>query len=163
MQPNLIRESPTMSKSDDIPDLEDAIEQLAEFFGFNAHYDFKVDGERYRITYRQFLPPDVERAIQAADKSLEDCDRTEIILPNGRKAKGPGYAIPYQRNGEILPDQRDALRLIAMWGEEKYRKFEAYCNRIGSGSSELLTAVWAKMDAEYEKWRSTGSKSSDRD
>jgi len=146
-----------MSK-DDIPDLEDAIEQLAEYFGFKAHYDFKVKGETYRITYRQFLTAEVEHKLQAAEKSLEDCDRVEIVLPNGKKSTGLRYMSPLRRGGEILPDGRDALRLIAMWGEEKYRKFEA-----AGGPPEMLTTVWAKQESEYEKWRKTGSKSSDSD
>lgn len=143
-----------MSDIDDIPDLEDAIEQLAEFFGFRAHHDFKVGGEVYRITYRQFLPAEVERKLQEVDKSLEDCDRAEIELADGKKVKAPGYAIPLRRKGKILPDTQEALRLIAMWGEEKYRKFEA-----AGGPPGILTAVWAKQEAEYEKWREAGSKS----
>lgn len=141
--------------TDNIPDLEDAIEQLAEFFGFKAHHDFKVAGEVYRITYRQFLPADVERKLQEVDKSLEDCDRAEVELANGKKVQS-GFKLPLRRKGKLLPDSREALRLIAMWGEDKYRKFEA-----AGGPPDMLTVVWAKQDAEYEKWRSTGSKSSD--
>ncbi len=147
-----------MSDDTDIPDLNAAIEQLAEFFGFKAHHDFKVDGEVYRITYRQFLPADVERRLQEVDKSLEDCDRAEIELADGKKVKAPGYAIPLRRKGKLLPDSRDALRLIAMWGEDKYRRFEK-----AGGPPDMLTVVWAKQDAEYERWRSTGSKSSTSD
>jgi len=139
---------------DDIPDLEDAIEQLAEFFGFKAHHDFKVGGEVYRITYRQFLPSDIERKLQEADKSLEDCDRAELELADGTKVKTPSYMIPLRRKGKLLPDSRDALRLIAMWGEEKYRKFEA-----AGGPPDMLSIVWAKQDTEYERWKSAGSKS----
>lgn len=142
----------------DAPDLSAAIEQLAEYFGFDAHYDFTVGGEPYRITYRQFLPADVERRLQEAEKSLEDCDRAEIVLPNGRKAKSPGFAVPLRRGGKLLDDSRDALRLIAMWGEDKYRRFEA-----AGGPPDILTAVWAKQDAQYEGWRKTGSKSADSD
>lgn len=144
-----------MSDVDDIPDLEDAIQQLAEFFGFKAHHDFKIGDEVYRITYRQFLPADVERKLQEVDKALEDCDRAEIELADGKKVKAPGYAIPLRRKGKLLPDSRDAMRLIAMWGEDKYRRFEK-----AGGPPDMLTVVWAKQDAEYEKWRSTGSKSS---
>lgn len=143
-----------MSDDIDIPDLEDAIEQLAEFFGFTAHQDFKVGGEVYRITYRQFLPADVERKLQEVDKSLEDCDHAEMETSDGTKVKMPGYAIPLRRKGKLLPDSRDAMRLIAMWGEEKYRRFEK-----AGGPPDMLTVVWAKQDAEYEKWRATGSKS----
>ncbi len=147
-----------MSKSDDIPDLDDAIEQLAEFFGFNAHYDFKVKGETFRITYRQFLTADVERKLQQVDKDLEDCDRAEVMLANGKKVEGLRYQTPLRRGGELLADSKDALRLIAIWGEEKYRKFEA-----AGGPPEMLTTVWAKQESEYEKWRKTGSKSADSD
>lgn len=138
----------------DIPDLDAAIEQLAEFFGFNAHYDFTVGGQLYRITYRQFLPVDIVRRIEEAEKSLEDCDLAEVTLPNGKTVKGPGYATPLRRNGELMPDSRDALRLIAMWGEERYRAFEA-----AGGPPEMLTVVWAKQDAQYDAWRRTASKS----
>lgn len=138
---------------ENLPDLSDAIEQLAEFFGFQAHYDFKVGGEKYRITYRQFLPTDVERKLQEAEKSIEDCDRAEVLI-NGKKVKSPAPAIPLRRNGVLLADSLDALRLIAMWGEDKYRVFEK-----AGGPPDMLTAVWAKQDAQYEKWRSTGSKS----
>ena len=142
----------------DTPDLEHAIEQLAEYFGFQAHYDFTVGGEPYRITYRQFLPTEVERKLQEVDQSLEDCDRAEVVLPNGKKIKGTAFAIPLRRNGKLLPDSRDALRLIAMWGEEKYRKFEA-----AGGPPDMLTIVWARQDAQYEEWRRAGSKSAPRD
>jgi len=142
----------------DTPDLEHAIEQLAEYFGFQAHYDFTVGGEPYRITYRQFLPTEVERKLQEVDQSLEDCDRAEVVLPNGKKIKGTAFAIPLRRNGKLLPDSRDALRLIAMWGEEKYRKFED-----AGGPPDMLTIVWAKQDAQYEEWRRAGSKSAPRD
>lgn len=147
-----------MPDIDDIPDLEDAIEQLAEFFGFKAHHDFKVGGEVYRITQRQFLSADVERKLQQVDRDLEDCDRAEILLPSGKKAKGMAPALPLRRNGELLKDSRDALRLIALWGEDKYRKFEA-----AGGPPEMLSIVWAKMDAEYERWKSAGSKSASSD
>jgi hypothetical protein len=142
--------------NDDIPDIADAIEQIAEFFGFKAHHQFTVNGEQYCITYRQFLPVDVERKLQEADKSLEDCDRVMVDLPDGKKVKGSGYLLPLRRKGELLADSRDALRLIAMWGEEKYRRFEA-----AGGPPEILTAIWAKQEAEYEKWRRAGSKSTD--
>jgi len=144
--------------ADELPELQAAIAQLAEYFGFDANYDFAVDGEPYRITYRQFLPVDVERKLQEVEKSLEDCDRTEVELPNGKKVKGTDYAIPLRRNGKLLPDSRDALRLIAMWGEEKYRKFEA-----AGGPPDMLTVVWAKQNWQYEEWRRAGSKSASRD
>lgn len=143
----------------DAPDLSAAIEQLAEFFGFDAHYDFTVDGEPFRITYRQFLSPEIEHKLQEAEKSLEDCDKVEITLPDGKKVKGQSYAIPLRRKGVLLKDSQDAQRLIAIWGEEKYRRFEAHCNKTGIGSPEILTAVWAKQDAEYERWRDAASKS----
>lgn len=138
----------------DLPDLDAAIRQLAESFGFEAHYDFAVDGEPYRITYRQFLPADIERKLQEIDKSLEDCDPAEVKLPNGKTVKGSAPAIPLRRKGELLRDSRDAQRLIVMWGEEKFRRFEA-----AGGPPDMLTAVWAKMDADYDRWRKTGSKS----
>ena len=134
--------------SNDVPDLEAAIQQLAEFFGFQAHYDFTVGGELYRITYRQFLPAEVERRLQEAEKSVEDCDRAEITLPNGKTVTGTTPAIPLRRNGELLPDGRDALRLIALWGEEKYRAFET-----AGGPPDMLSVVWAKQDEEYAAWR----------
>lgn len=144
--------------SDDLPDLDTAIEQLAEFFGFQAHYDFTVGGEPYRITYRQFLPAEVERKLQEVDQSLEDCDRAEVTLPNGKKVKGTAFEIPLRRDGKLLPDSRDALRLIAMWGEDRFRKFEA-----AGGPPDMLTIVWARQDAQFEEWRRAGSKSAARD
>ena len=141
----------------ELPDLSAAIEQLAEFFGFDAHYDFAVDGEPYRITYRQFLPSETERKLQEVDKALEDCDRVEVTLPNGKAVTGPSPAIPLRVKGVLLKDSRDAQRLIAMWGEEKFRAFES-----AGGPPDMLTAVWAKMDSDYERWRTTGSKSPDR-
>ena len=143
-----------MPESTELPDLEHAIAQLAEFFGFDAHYDFTVGGEPYRITYRQFLPVDVEKRLQEVEKSLEDCDRAEVTLPNGTTVKSANYAIPLRRKGKLLPDSHDALRLIAMWGEEKYRKFEA-----AGGPPDMLTVVWAKQNSQYEEWRRAGSKS----
>lgn len=140
--------------SDELPNLETAIAQLGEFFGFQAHYDFTVGDDVYRITYRQFLPAETERKLQEVEKSLEDCDRAEITLPNGKKVTGTAYAIPLRRKGELLPDGRDALRLIAMWGEERYRAFEK-----AGGPPDMLTIVWAKQDAQYEEWRRSGSKS----
>ena len=143
-----------MAESTELPDLESAIEQLAEFFGFDAHYSFTVGGEPYKITYRQFLPVDVERRLREVEKDLEDCDRAEVTLPNGKKVKGTNYAIPLRRNGELLPDSHDAMRLIAMWGEDKYRKFET-----AGGPPDMLTVVWAKQNSQYEEWRRAGSKS----
>lgn len=139
---------------DTIPDLSAAIEQLSEFFGFNAHYDFKVGDETYRITYRQFLPVEVERKLQEVEKSLEDCDRIELELPNGTKVQGASYAMPLRRKGKLLKDSKNSLMLIALWGEERYRKFEA-----AGGPPDMLQVVWAKQDAQYERWRETGSKS----
>ena len=134
------------------PDLSAAIEQLAEYFGFQAHYDFTVDGKPYRITYRQFLPADVEHKLQRVDVDLEDCDRAKMTLPSGKSVESPNPAIPLRRNGELLRDGRDALRLIAMWGEERYRAFEA-----AGGPPDMLTVVWAKQDAEYDAWRKSKS------
>lgn len=145
--------------SSEMPDLSVAIEQLAEFFGFDAHYDFTVDGEPYRITYRQFVSPEIELKLQEVEKSLEDCDRVEIVLPDGKKVKGNSYVFPLRRKGALLRDGKNAQLLIAMWGEEKYRRFEAHCNKTGIGSPEILTAVWAKQDEQYERWRKSGSKS----
>jgi len=34
----------------ELPDLDAAVAQLAEYFGFDAHYDFQIGGEPYRIT-----------------------------------------------------------------------------------------------------------------
>lgn len=137
----------------EIPDLDTAIKQLAEFFGFDAHYDFTVAGEPYRISYRQFLPVDVERRLQEVEKSIEDCDRSEVVLANGKKIKGVTPAIPLRRNGELLRDSLDAQRLIAMWGEDKYRKFED-----AGGPPDMLAVVWAKQGAQYEEWRRAGAK-----
>jgi hypothetical protein len=139
----------------DAPNYEDAIAQLGEMFnGLKIHFDFIVDGEPFRITYREFLPVDVERKLQEVEKSLEDCDIAEVTLPNGKKIKGAVPAIPLRRNGELLPDSADAMRLIAMWGEEKYRRFEA----AGCAPS-MLSAVWAEQDSKVSEWRRSGSKS----
>lgn len=147
-----------MPDFDDIPDIDTAIEQLAEFFGFNAHYDFTVDGEPYRITYRQFLPAETKKKLVEAEKSIEDCDRIEMTLPNGKKIKGAVDTERLARGGKLLPDSLDAMRLIAMWGEDKYRRYE----KAGK-PAEFLTGVWARMDAQYEEWRRAGSKSAPRD
>ena len=138
-----------------IPDLETAIAQLGEMFnGLNVHYDFTVDGDQYRITFRDFLPVEIEHRIQNVERSLEDCDRAEVVLPNGKKIKGAAPAIPLRRNGELLQDSKEALMLIAMWGEGKYRKFEA-----AGGPPSMLSAVWAQQDSKVAEWRRTGSKS----
>jgi len=138
----------------ELPDLQTAIKQLAEYFGFDAHYEFQVDGEPYRITYRQFLPVEVEKRLQEVEQSIEDCDRAEVVLPNGKKIKGTAPAIPLRRNGELLADSLDAQRLIAMWGEDKYRKFES-----AGGPPDILAVVWAKQNYQYEEWRKAGNKS----
>lgn len=138
--------------ADQIPDLEAAIEQLAEFFGFDAHYDFTVKGERYRITYRQFLPADVDLRLREVDKAVEGYDRAEVSLPNGKTVKGAMPAIPLRLKGELVKDSIDAQRLIAMWGEEKYRTFEA-----AGGPPDMLAIVWAKQDFQYREWQKSKS------
>lgn len=142
----------------EIPSLDAAIAQLGEMFGLDVHYDFLVDNEPYRITMRDFLPVDVERKLQEVEKSLEDCDRAEVVLPNGKKIKGAVPAIPLRRNGELLADSKEAMMLIAMWGEDRYRKFEA-----AGGPPSMLNAVWAQQDAKVAEWRRTGSKSAPGD
>jgi len=116
-----------------IPTLDEAVDELAEAFGFQPHYDFRVGDEVYRITYKQFYSADVQRRIDAVDKSLEDCDKDENGL----------FLLPLRRNGVLLPDSRDALRLIAIWGEEKYRRFEA-----AGGSPDLLSIVWERQEMD---------------
>lgn len=138
----------------ELPNLETAIQQLAEFFGFQAHYDFTHDGVQYRITYRQFLAPEIEKKLEEVDKFIQGCDRAEVTLPNGKKITGSVPAIPLQKDGKILDDGKDARMLIAMWGEDTYRGYEK-----AGGTPGILSAVWAMMDAKHEEWRKAGSKS----
>jgi hypothetical protein len=142
----------------ELPNLEAAIAQLSEFFGFKAHYEFTHAGEQYRITYRQFLPAEIERKLEEVETYIEGCDKAEVTLPNGKKITGPSPAIPLRRDGKILDDGKDARFLIAMWGEDQYRKFEK-----AGGAPGILTAVWAMMDAKHEEWRKAGSKSAASD
>jgi hypothetical protein len=116
--------------------LHEATAELARSFGFQAHYDFKIGDENYRITYKQFLPADMQRGLDTIDISLESCDRDDSGV----------LKYPLRRGGQALTDSRDALRLRLLWGDEKYERF-----RDAGGSPDLLSVVWLRMETDLEK------------
>lgn len=125
-----------MTKTNNVQTLDEAVESLAKSFGFDAHYEFVIGDEKFRITYKQFLPAEVQCALDQVDISLETCDRNEA----------GDLLIPLRINGKALEDSRDALRLKVIWGEEKYQRFKA-----ANGSPDLLSIVWLRQDTDLEK------------
>lgn len=136
-------------------DLAEAAEQLSEFCGFNAHYDFQGKSETYRITYRKLLPLDVAQAVDRVDYEIEKtCDKAEVMIA-GRPVKSsqtPAY--PLRRDGSLLELGQDEQRLIAMWGREKFDRFVAE-----GGSPGILSFVWRLQDEQFREWLQAGSKS----
>lgn len=119
--------------------LDQAVESLAQSFGFDAHYEFAIGDETFRITYKQFLPADVQRGLDAIDIQMEqDCDRNE----------DGDLLIPLRHNGEPLEHTRDALRLQLIWGVDKYERFKA-----AGGSPDLLSIVWLRQETDLERYQ----------
>lgn len=142
-----------MDKS--IPSMAEAISQMAEFCGFDAHYDIQGDDEVYRITYRQLLPADVREALDRIDFEIETtCDRAEVVAGGRVISSSNAPAYPLRRNGELVTPSQDEQRLIAMWGREKFDRFVAE-----GGAPGILSMVWRRQDEQYKEWLAAGSKS----
>lgn len=124
----------------------EAREQAAEAQGFLAGVEIKVGDETYEIPQRGLLDDDQADRFYALELETESWDREpDITLPDGTTRSG-SLKRPYRKNGKLIQPNYAVRVAIALWGEERYKKYKA-----GGGRAADVTAALAMLDRRVEE------------
>jgi len=148
---------------------QQAREQAAEATGFLASVEIVVDGEVFEIPQRGLLDDDQREAlneleleteswdhepdIEIPERRLKDKDGNETAVLPAETIRG-GLKTPYRKNGKLIKPAYPVRVAIALFGEEKYKRFKA-----GGGRASDVTATLARLDRRIEERERSDPKS----
>lgn len=142
-----------------------AREQVAEFHGFAASVNIQIGDEIFEIPNPSLLDDDQQERFNALQAEINKvCDREDDIeIPEHTTEDGtvfPAKTIkgdlkqPFTVDGDPLTPAYNTRLAIALFGEERYRKFKA-----GGGRSNQIALIWGQMNQQYEERLATDAKS----
>lgn len=137
--------------------IQQAMEQNAEFFGFDLCDEIEIGGgETVKIMYRDLLDIDTKARVDQVYRDYAACDRMSIEAVDGDGKKTTiegGYKEPREKGG--APFDLDEQVSIALWGEDAYKRYTA-----AGGPPGLTLMVWTRMQRQINKRVVQDSKSS---
>lgn len=140
-------------------DLQAAKDQQAEYFGHESSLilDLDVDGvkEEFEIPHPNMKSEEQIKAFNKLHKEFETCDRepptpVKVTMSDGstmttEPEKGP-FIEPRRKDGELVDPPWEVAVCIALWGEDKARRFIA-----AGGPPGLVELTWSRMNDEFKK------------
>lgn len=143
-----------------------AREQAAEATGFTASIEIVIGDETFEVPQRGLLDDDQRERMDELEletetwdheddivipartikKSCPKCgDGLEEIVEPARTVQG-GLKIPYRKGGKLIKPSYPVRVAIALFGEDKYKKFKA-----GGGRASDITGTLARLDRRLEE------------
>lgn len=132
--------------------LDQALEQNADYYGFDLCDEILIGDEVFEIRYREFLDAETRKRVNAAYQKYNDCEKEVVTLPGGKEIT-TGYKEPRVHSG-VLFDLDEAVSR-ALWGDDKYERWIA-----AGGPPGLVQIVWNRMRHQFNKRLNEDSKSS---
>lgn len=133
---------------------QQAREQAAEATGFLAGITITINGEDFEIPQRGLLDDDQRDRLNELEMETESWDREDdLVLSDGDKRPGP-LKVPYRKGGKLIKPGYPVRVAIALWGEEKYKRF-----KDGGGRASDVTATLARLDRKLVEREQIDSKS----
>lgn len=148
--------------------LDDAIESVTKYFGFEGIKEIEVDGDIYEIRAKVLWSPEQIKAMAELDEWVKTLDHEQIEARNpltgdivthpetGKPVTEKQLVIPHRIKGKPVDPPFETRYLAALWGEDKARKFES-----AGGTYGLVTMIMAQMDDEFAQWRKNRDKRGD--
>lgn len=130
-----------------------AREQAAEAQGFLASKSIWIGEEEFEIPQRGLMDDEQRERLNELEIESESWDRHPDVTIGGRTRPGD-LKMPYRKNGKPIKPGYPARVAIALWGEEKWRRYLA-----GKGRSSDVTAILAELDIKASQRERDDSKS----
>lgn len=140
--------------------LEDAIESVTQYFGFDGVKEIDVNGEIFEVRAKVLWSPDQIRAMAELDDWVKTLDHEQVEVRNpltneiithpdtGKPVTQKQLVTPHRLKGKPVDPPFESRYLAALWGEDKAKRFEA-----AGGTYGLVTMIMAQMDDEFAQWR----------
>lgn len=139
--------------------LDDAIESVTKYFGFDGVKEIEVDGEIFEVRAKVLWSPTQIKSMAELDDWVKTLDHDvvevrnpitqEIVTgPDGKPVTDRVLITPHRFKGKPVDPPFESRYLIALWGEEKAARFEK-----AGGTYGLVTMIMAQMDDEFAQWR----------
>lgn len=140
--------------------LDDAIEQVTQYFGFEGIKEIEVDGTVYEVRAKVLWTPEQVAAMNKLQDWLDTLDHDEvevrnpitnevIINPTTEKPVTERVLVtPHRKNGKLVDPPFESRYLAALWDADKAKRFEA-----SGGTYGLVTMIMAQMDDEFDQWQ----------
>lgn len=139
--------------------LDDAIESVTKYFGFDGLKEIEVDGEIFEVRAKVLWSPTQIKSMAELDDWVKTLDHDvvevrnpitqEIVTgPDGKPVTDRVLITPHRFKGKPVDPPFESRYLIALWGEDKAARFEK-----AGGTYGLVTMIMAQMDDEFAQWR----------
>lgn len=140
--------------------LDDAIESVTQYFGFEGRKEIEVDGEIFEVRAKVLWSPEQIKAMADLDAWIKTLDHDDAEVRNpisqeivthpdtGKPLTEKVLITPHRLKGKPVDPPFETRYLAALWGEEKAKRFEA-----AGGTYGLVTMIMAQMDDEFAQWR----------
>jgi len=139
--------------------LDDAIESVTKYFGFDGVKEIEVDGEIFEVRAKVLWSPTQIKSMAELDDWVKTLDHDvvevrnpitqEIVTgPDGKPVTDRVLITPHRFKGKPVDPPFESRYLIALWGEDKAARFEK-----AGGTYGLVTMIMAQMDDEFAQWR----------
>lgn len=123
--------------------LQEAMEQNADYYGFDLCDQIEIESEVFEIRYREFLDAETRKRVNAVYQNYNACERELVDLPNGRQILG-AFKEPRMFKGELFDLDEQVSR--AVWGDAKYERWIQ-----GGGPPGMVQIVWNRMRHQFNK------------
>ena len=139
--------------------LDDAIESVTKYFGFDGVKEIEVDGEIFEVRAKVLWSPTQIKSMAELDDWVKTLDHDVVEVrnpitqeigtgPDGKPVTDRVLITPHRFKGKPVDPPFESRYLIALWGEDKAARFEK-----AGGTYGLVTMIMAQMDDEFAQWR----------
>lgn len=140
--------------------LEDAIESVTKYFGFDGVKEIDINNEIFEVRAKVLWSPEQIKAMAELDDWVKTLDHEQIEVRNpitqevvtnpdtGKPVTEKVLITPHRFKGKPIDPPFETRYLIALWGEDKALRFEK-----AGGTYGLVTMIMAQMDDEFSQWR----------
>lgn len=145
--------------------VQDAKDQAAEYFGFQASVTIKTENGDFEIPNPGLLDDDQQERYDELQATVDTYDKEDVAVPQYETEvirdpdgtirtvnKKVGEKIdqvvllPHRKDGVVIKPPYNVRLAIALWGEDGYKKFKA-----GGGQSSQISLEWVRMNKEYQE------------
>jgi hypothetical protein len=146
--------------------VQEAKDQAADYFGFAASVVIKTENGDFEIPNPGLLDDDQQERYDELQATIDTYDKEDVTVPEfdtevihnpedgtfrtvtKKVAERTEQVVlmPHRKDGVVIKPPYNVRLAIALWGEERYKKFKA-----GGGQSSQISLEWARMNKEYQE------------